>query len=175
AYVRRVQAERPAGEDLSESGPFEPAPRDKADDRFSGGVWFRLGQGRKHNVEPRWLLPALCNLGHLTRKDIGFIRILDHETRFEVRAEKAERFLEAASHAKGGDRGLKVARFEGDPSILPPRKPRSQDDAPSRKDKAKGGPKRVADRPDGTRPAFEKPRKPFRKKPKSGKPGATRG
>ncbi len=174
AYVRRVQAGRPAGEDLSESGSFEPAPREKAADRFTGGVWFRLAQGRKHSVEPRWLLPALCNLGHLTRKDIGFIRILDHETRFEVRAEKAERFLEAASHARSGERGLRISRFDGDPSILPPREPRGEGDEPHRKEWPKA-PKRAADRPDNAGPAREKPRKPFRKKPKTGKRGTTRG
>ena len=164
AYVRRVQATRPAGEDLSDTGPADAGARDKADDRFTGGVWFRLAQGRKHNVEPRWLLPALCNLGHLTRKDIGFIRILDHETRFEVRAEKADRFFEAASHAKGGEKGLKIARFEGDPAVLPPREPRGPDDKP--RFKAKAGKTGAPARPDGGKPAFDKPRKPFGKKTK---------
>lgn len=124
AYLRLAQSSRPSPEELDDSGaPDLAAPTgEKQADRFTGGIWFRLPQGRKHNVEPRWLLPTLCKAGHVTKKDIGFIRILDHETRFEVRPEKAEAFLEAVSHAKGSEKGLRVARFVGDPNVLPPRK-----------------------------------------------------
>lgn len=124
AYVRMVQASRPTAEYLSETGiPETAAPSgQKESERFDNGVWFRIPQGRKHNVEPRWLLPTLCKAGHVTKRDIGFIRLLDHETRFEIRPERAEAFFEAISNAKGGEKGLRVARFVGDPSVLPPRK-----------------------------------------------------
>jgi ATP-dependent RNA helicase DeaD len=123
AYIRMVQASRPMAEELSETHIPESATSmvEKEIDRFENGVWFRLPQGRKHNVEPRWLIPTLCKAGHLTKRDIGFIRLLDHETRFEVRPEKADSFLEALSTAKGSDKGLRVTKFVGDPSVLPPR------------------------------------------------------
>jgi ATP-dependent RNA helicase DeaD len=124
AYIRMVQASRPTAEELSDVGIPEVATPsgEKEADRFDNGVWFRIPQGRKHNVEPRWLLPTLCKAGHLTKRDIGFIRLLDNETRFEIRPEKADAFFEAISNAKGSEKGLRVARFVGDPSILPPRK-----------------------------------------------------
>ncbi len=127
AYIRMVQASRPTAEELSDTGIPEVAmpSGEKEADRFDNGVWFRIPQGRKHNVEPRWLLPTLCKAGHLTKRDIGFIRLLDNETRFEIRPEKADAFFEAISNAKGSEKGLRVSRFVGDPSILPPRK--SQD------------------------------------------------
>jgi ATP-dependent RNA helicase DeaD len=124
AYVRLVQASRPTAEYLSDTGiPETAAPSgQKEAERFENGVWFRIPQGRKHNVEPRWLLPTLCKAGHVTKRDIGFIRLLDHETRFEIRPERAEAFFEAISNAKGGEKGLRVAKFVGDPSVLPRRK-----------------------------------------------------
>ena len=67
-------------------------------------------------------------------RDIGFIRLLDHETRFEIRPERADAFFETISNAKGGEKGLRVARFVGDPSVLPARKsadgPRPSHDRP---------------------------------------------
>ncbi len=190
AYVRSVQAARPAGEELGDAvSAYEAAAPAKGADRFTGGVWFKVAQGRKHNVEPRWLLPTLCNLGHLTKKDIGFIRILDAETRFEVRADKADRFFEAASNAKGSDKGLKISRFEGDPMVLPPRDSETPGEKPEWKLKQKAAKvaarsakpietphekpswtlKPKADKPHGApqaEKAFEKPRKPFKKKNK---------
>ena len=123
AYIRMVQASRPNAEELSETNiPDSAAPMaSKEAERFDNGVWFRLPQGRKHNVEPRWLIPTLCKAGHLTKRDIGFIRLLDNETRFEVRPEKADSFLEALSTAKGSDKGLRVTKFVGDPTVMPPR------------------------------------------------------
>jgi ATP-dependent RNA helicase DeaD len=146
AYIRMVQASRPNAEELSETHiPDSAAPMaSKEAERFDNGVWFRLPQGRKHNVEPRWLIPTLCKAGHLTKRDIGFIRLLDNETRFEVRPEKAESFLEALSTAKGSDKGLRVTKFIGDPTVLPPRE-KSHD----------GG-----ERPKAERPKFDRGAKP---------------
>jgi ATP-dependent RNA helicase DeaD len=31
--------------------------------------------GRRQNADPRWILPLLCRRGHITRNDIGAIRI----------------------------------------------------------------------------------------------------
>ena len=144
AYAQLVKSKRPVAEELSEnaitsgsSNTFSAQAQtgDKNDERFDNGVWFRIAQGRKHNVEPRWLIPTLCKGGHVTKREIGYIRILDNETRFEVRPERADAFFEAISAVKGSDKGLRVTKFVGDPNVLPPRKEAASFDKP-RWDKA---------------------------------------
>ncbi len=54
--------------------------------------WFRVNVGRAQNADPRWLIPVICRRGHIEKGDIGTIRILDRETRFEVRTELAAEF-----------------------------------------------------------------------------------
>jgi len=59
--------------------------------------------GRNRNAEARWILPMICRRGHLTKQDIGAIRVLERETRFEIKASAADRFLEAANKSQGAD------------------------------------------------------------------------
>ena len=42
---------------------------------FEGSAWFRLNAGRRQNADPRWILPLICRRGHVTRQDIGAIRM----------------------------------------------------------------------------------------------------
>ena len=58
-----------------------------------------MSVGRQKNADPRWLLPLICRLGHLTKKDIGAIRIFDRESRFEIAEEAVERFNAALTKA----------------------------------------------------------------------------
>ena len=51
---------------------------------FDDVVWFRMDIGRRQNADPRWLLPLLCRRGHITRNEIGAIRIAPNETHFQV-------------------------------------------------------------------------------------------
>ena len=51
---------------------------------FDDTVWFRMDIGRRHNADPRWLLPLLCRRGHVTRNEIGAIRITPNETFFQI-------------------------------------------------------------------------------------------
>ena len=51
---------------------------------FDDTVWYRMDIGRRHNADPRWLLPLLCRRGHITRNEIGAIRIAANETFFQV-------------------------------------------------------------------------------------------
>jgi len=51
---------------------------------FDDTVWFRMDIGRRHNADPRWLLPLLCRRGHVTRNEIGAIRIAVNETFFQI-------------------------------------------------------------------------------------------
>lgn len=58
-------------------------------------VWFRLPVGRQKNADPRWLLPMICRLGKITKQDIGAIRIFERETKFEIDAKLADKFIAA--------------------------------------------------------------------------------
>ncbi|MEO8115519.1 MAG: DEAD/DEAH box helicase, partial [Phenylobacterium sp.] len=65
--------------------------------------WFRMGIGRQNNADPKWLIPLICRLGHVTKKDIGQIRIFDRETKFEITRDAEPRFREAVKTAAEGD------------------------------------------------------------------------
>jgi len=116
AYVRLARSRMPAPEDLAESEP-EPRPYGGAGARaeapragFEDAVWFRIDLGRNKNAEARWLLPMICRRGHLTKRDIGAIRVFERETRFQISAEAADRF--EAAVAKVESDGGKIQRLE---------------------------------------------------------------
>jgi ATP-dependent RNA helicase DeaD len=120
-----------------------PAPSHRADS--VGAEWFRMPIGRQNNADPKWLIPLICRLGHVTKKDIGQIRIFDRETKFEIVAETEARFRQAVKGAAEGD-----IRIE--PAAAPP----------------------AADRPRGPRPGPQRagPKPPISPRPSSdGKPG----
>lgn len=116
ALVRLLRAPLPAPEELS--GPPEPrppreqrpaAPHPAPREEGGGGVWFRAGIGRAGHADPRWLLPFLCRRGHVTRQEIGRIRILARETQFEVAPYAAARFAAAARRAESEDAAIPIA------------------------------------------------------------------
>ncbi|HVV84380.1 MAG TPA: DEAD/DEAH box helicase [Kofleriaceae bacterium] len=84
-------------------------------------VWFRIDVGRMRQADPRWLIPVICTRGGITKADIGAIRVLSHETRFEIAAYAADRFeLSAArppkDHPDRTVRTAKISRAPGPPS-----------------------------------------------------------
>ncbi len=122
ALLRLHRARLPAPEDLSDSG--QPDQRAETGPRqgFEDAVWFRVNTGRVNNADPRWLLPYLCRRGHLTRKDIGAIRIFDRETRFEIPRDLATRFVAALKRTDDGDPSV-IIESAGDrpePARRPP-------------------------------------------------------
>jgi ATP-dependent RNA helicase DeaD len=102
ALVRRDRSRRPAPEELPETARASrevPARAEKRAPRAgppANAVWFRLSLGRARQADPRWVLPLLCRRGGVTRDEIGKIVIQPEETRFEVAADAAQRFLRAA-------------------------------------------------------------------------------
>lgn len=68
---------------------------------FEDIVWFRMDIGRRQNADPRWILPVLCRRGHITRNEIGAIRIAANETHFQIPIAIADKF--AASVARTAD------------------------------------------------------------------------
>jgi ATP-dependent RNA helicase DeaD len=139
ALVRVLRAPLPAPEELTEFSerPVARAPQDGPPPRAPGGqegIWFRADVGRNGNADPRWLLPFLCRRGHVTRDEIGRIRILGRETQFEVAPYAAARFAAAARRAEGEDAHIRIEPLQplkGPPRLSrrpeaarPPAKPR---------------------------------------------------
>ncbi len=107
ALLRLHRARLPAPEELfEEARPDQKAQqRDQWDPRErrreapidAGGdaAWFRLKVGRNDDADPKWLIPIICRLGQVTKKDIGQIRIFERETKFEITREAEPRFSAA--------------------------------------------------------------------------------
>ena len=148
-----------------------------------------MSVGRKQRAEPRWLLPLICKAGDITKTDVGSIKILETETRFEITASKADAFMARIKQFGSGEKGVNITRSEGAGPSSPRRteggdfkprkqfgekrefdnrKPRSNDEKP-RTDWAA---KPAKAKPEGW--TTEKPEKP-KKTPKERKPGELHG
>ena len=102
ALIAQHRAKLPAAEDVFDSGSAESAPQARAPSVSRSEApmrWFRASIGRKNNADPKWLVPLICRLGHVQKKDIGAIRISDRETKFEISEEMAEKFMTAVAGA----------------------------------------------------------------------------
>jgi ATP-dependent RNA helicase DeaD len=85
----------------SSEGGFERSSEDM--------VWFRMSVGRRNNADPRWLLPIICRLGHVTKKEIGSIKIFDRETKFEIVKSQASKFASAVRKTNDEDIQIELA------------------------------------------------------------------
>ena len=99
------------------------APANKADAHrpgFDDIVWFKMDIGRAHNADPRWLLPLLCRRGHITRNEVGAIRIAQNETRFQIPRALAPRFAESVKRtaAAEGEGEVTIIVAEGPPGPM---------------------------------------------------------
>ncbi len=130
AFLNRRQADMPSAEELIENpGTYSndgPGAPEKRREPFGDSVWYRLTAGRKHRAEPRWILPLICRLGHITKREIGAIQIGEEESRFEILASESDRFMDAVQKAGGGEKSIRITRDEGgaDAPLDRPRKPR---------------------------------------------------
>jgi ATP-dependent RNA helicase DeaD len=197
ALIRLYRAGLPSPEEVFDPGPGrererggpmrereDVAPRYEDDEV----VWFRLNVGRAKNADPKWLLPLICRLGHVTKRDIGKIRIFDRDTRFGIAREAAGRFAEAVAGAAEG--GVRITPADGDFGQAERPRPRferaERPERAPRPERAERGPRpprheaaepappseRPRGRPHGEDQAYEKPRfeKPKFEKPKGAKP-----
>ncbi len=163
ALVRAHRAKMPNPEELI---PNTPEARDKAKaDRHRPGfedvVWFKIGVGRRQNAEPRWILPLLCRRGHITRNEIGAIRIGQHESWFQVPSKVAPKFAAAVARtASDEDEQDAIAIEEA------PEGPRIE---ARRNRREHGGGARVRPRPFGNKPQGKGPG--HKQAKNGGKPG----
>lgn len=149
AYVRMHRAAMPQPEELIADVPGnrQDGLPDHHRDGFDDVVWFRMDIGRRQNAEPRWILPLLCRRGHITKNEIGAIRIAANETHFQVPRRVADKFMRALARTASQDE-------DGDVRIEP-----SQE---TPREAARTNRKQHQDRP--ARPPHAQPR-PFRKGP----------
>ena len=115
ALVRLYRSRLPAPEDMFDGGPAEP-PKAPVEERVASGdsAWFRMNVGRNANADPRWLIPLICRRGHVTKREIGTIRILDRETKFEIARHAAGRFASAVSRADDRDQEIVIEPMRSD-------------------------------------------------------------
>ncbi|WP_284125069.1 DEAD/DEAH box helicase [Parerythrobacter aestuarii] len=105
--VQAHRASMPEPEDLIANTPEarREAQKERHRPGFEDTVWFRLDLGRRQNADPRWILPLLCRRGHITRNEVGAIRIGPDETYFQIPRQIADKFAEAT---------VRSARTDGD-------------------------------------------------------------
>jgi len=103
ALVRALRARMPAPEELLDQAGGPPQRAEGPRTGFEDTIWFRMDIGRQQNADPRWILPLLCRRGHITKNEVGAIRIAANETMFEIRTAAADRFIAAIKRTAGGD------------------------------------------------------------------------
>jgi ATP-dependent RNA helicase DeaD len=91
--------------------PYVPRESFRAEDVPM--VWYRTSVGRKNKADPKWLLPLICRLGQVTKKDVGAIRISEHETRFQITETASEAFAAALGNA--GENEIRIEAADGPP------------------------------------------------------------
>ncbi|MDI6623982.1 MAG: DEAD/DEAH box helicase [Brevundimonas sp.] len=124
ALIRLYQQKLPAPEDVYDdermkrqqaTGKNDKGQPDVPYTDFARGgdmAWFRINIGRDKNADPKWLMPTICRLGHVTKRDIGAIKIFERETKFEITEEMKAKF--EAAIAQGLEEGVKI-----EPAVKP--------------------------------------------------------
>lgn len=120
ALVHAHRAAMPQPEELIVNTPEARRAAQKEQHRpgFEDIVWFRMDIGRKQNADPRWILPLLCRRGHITRNEIGAIRIGADETFFQVPRAISDKFNDALSRtvsSEGEDESVTIAQSDSGP------------------------------------------------------------
>ena len=126
ALVRSLRSDLPAPEDILAGGARDEQRDAGPRPGFEGSTWFRMNAGRRHNADPRWLLPLICRYGHVGRNDIGAIRVAANESYFEVTQRAAPGFIKALRRATIApeDEGLVIEQAEPRGEAAAPRPPR---------------------------------------------------
>ncbi len=143
ALVRLYRSRLPAPEEITMLAPpagtraRPPAEQGHGVERPSHGatVWFSLNVGRAQKADPKWLLPLICRMGGVEKRDVGAIKIQDTQTRFEITESAAAQF--ADNLPEDGSDEVRITR-----SDAPAPAPRRDAGAPKRFFKT-AGPKKA--------------------------------
>lgn len=120
ALVRAHRAAMPAPEEMMEDTPEarRAAQQERHRPGFDDVMWFRMDVGRRQNADPRWILPLICRRGHVSRNEIGAIRIGPAETHFQIPRAIAAKFNAALSRTAGSEddeHGVRIEPSDGPP------------------------------------------------------------
>ncbi|RYE02423.1 MAG: DEAD/DEAH box helicase, partial [Sphingomonadales bacterium] len=124
--VRAHRAAMPQPEELIQQTPEarRQAQVEKHRPGFEDIVWFRMDIGRRQNADARWILPLICRRGHVTKNEIGAIRIGPNETSFQIPRAIAAKFQAAISRTAEGDDDVRIEQSDGPPESGPRPAPR---------------------------------------------------
>ena len=125
-FVPRAHA---AAERSPAPGAAEPSPAPGAaapprphTPRVHGAfAWFAVDVGRSKHADPRWLLPLICRRGGVTKAEVGAIKILADETRFEIVTRASAAFARSVQRPDKADRNVKFTPSEP-PSAREPKR-----------------------------------------------------
>ncbi len=153
ALVRAHMAKMPEPEemiDLSREGATKSHHRPG----FEDVVWFRMDIGRRQKADVRWLLPLICRRGHITRNEIGAIRIMGSETHFQVQRAAEAKFKAALQRtARVGaedETGIHIER-------APDQQAQPRDERPQGRSPNAAGPRPHGGKPHTAKPHAAKP------------------
>ncbi|MEB3416816.1 DEAD/DEAH box helicase [Alteriqipengyuania sp. WL0013] len=153
--VQAHRAKLPEAEELTPNTKEarEASKKERHRPGFEDTLWFRMDVGRRQNADPRWILPLLCRRGHITRNEVGAIRIGPSETHFQIPRTIADKFADALVRTAGGEDPQDSIRIEPSPEA-----PREQARG-NRKQGQRGGSKPFV-KPRGAHGGGGKPRFP---------------
>jgi len=125
ALIRLHRARLPSPEEMTPTSSTErrvrtgdSAPRDTGARDTGARAWFSMSVGRRDRADPKWLVPLICRLGGVEKRNIGAIRIFDTETKFEIDAALAARFTAIAP--QDGVEEVRIAPCDAPPAAPPP-------------------------------------------------------
>ncbi|MGK6356422.1 DEAD/DEAH box helicase [Sphingomonas sp. DT-207] len=110
ALVHAHRAAMPAPEEMIEQTPEgrRAAQQERHRPGFDDIAWFHMDIGRRQNADPRWILPLICRRGHITKNEIGAIRIGPNETFFQVPSAIAGKFAAAIARTHEGEEDVRI-------------------------------------------------------------------
>lgn len=146
AFLRSYRAGRSSLEELMPVTERYERPRPDFAPRVpfdaSASAWFTISVGRKHNAEPRWLIPMLCKAADITKSDIGSIRIQHEVTHVELNAAGADRLMQAIGPSRKLENSITANRLDEPPADagIPPRQHNTGKDRHKSKSSNRGKP-----------------------------------
>ncbi|POF32082.1 DEAD/DEAH box helicase [Roseibium marinum] len=136
AFVKLRQSRLPAPEDVAELNETSLKGRDAGSQggrsaeitgKFEDGVWYSLSLGHRQRAEPRWILPLICRAGHVTKKEVGAIKIFQNQLYFEIAGSHGQRFAEVIKRDGSGEDNVTITLLDARGGKIPA-PPKEDDD-----------------------------------------------
>ncbi len=121
AFVKLRQSRLPSPEEISELNDMSLKGRDagarggrnaEITGKFEDGIWFSLSLGHRQRAEPRWILPMICRAGHVTKKEVGAIKIFQNQLYFEIAGSHGKRFADVIKRDGSGEENATITLLD---------------------------------------------------------------